>query len=391
MTRSVSSRVTGDPFVPGERFRIPQTGSGTLDGMSFAVKDLIDVAGRSTGGGNPDWRGNARLAPDHAPAVKVLLSAGAYCVGKTITDEFAFSLEGDNHHYGIPANPRCADCLPGGSSSGSAVAVASGLCDFALGTDTGGSVRVPAAFCGVYGLRPGHGTVSSDGTIPFAPSYDTVGWMADRADIMAAVGEALLPSGPAGSIENLLLCVDALPLVEETLAEDLLVQAGKLGASRTIRLFDQFAFDELSGAYQAIQGHEIASTLWPEIKRISPELGPTIADRFAAACRIGSTKYETACALRHEFASWIGEEIPSGTGILLPVSPVATLPAGVPVPDTFYPIALGLNSVAGHAGLPQLQLPPLTGSRLGFSVIAGPGGEHALLALAQALSADREF
>ncbi len=157
------------------------TGRGPLSGLTFAVKDFIDVAGCRTGGGNPDWLAGHPVAARSAAVVETLLGAGARLVGKTNMDELAFSLEGANAHYGTPVNPVCPDRLPGGSSSGSAVAVAAGLVDFALGTDTGGSVRVPASFTGIFGFRPTHGRVSTVGVAPFSPSYDTIGWLARDA------------------------------------------------------------------------------------------------------------------------------------------------------------------------------------------------------------------
>src|SRR6201996_6799932 len=165
-------------FVPGPLLTRAPTASGPLDGLTFAVKDLIDVAGVPTGGGNPDWLRTHAPATASAPAVTALLAAGPTLHGKTITDELAFGLHANNAHYGTPITPAGQDRIPGGSSSGSGVAVAAGLVDLALGTDTGGSVRVPASFVGVFGFRPTHGAVSVAGVVPFSPSYDTVGWFA---------------------------------------------------------------------------------------------------------------------------------------------------------------------------------------------------------------------
>src|SRR5215211_651140 len=173
-------------------FDLPPTGSGPLDGLRFAVKDTIDLAGLKTGCGNPTWRDSHPAAVVHAVCVEQLLSAGARCVGKTISDELAFSLLGENHFYGTPLNPRAPDRVPGGSSSGSASAVACGLVDFALGTDTGGSTRVPANNCGVWGLRPSHGFISVAGVNPFAPTFDTVGILASSAEVLACVASELL-------------------------------------------------------------------------------------------------------------------------------------------------------------------------------------------------------
>ena len=155
------------------------------------AKDLFDVAGHVTGAGNPDWSEKHPPAEQHAWVVQTLLDAGADLIGKTMTDEISLGFFGENSFYGTPLNPRAPDRIPGGSSSGSASAVAQGLCDFAIGTDTGGSVRIPASYCGLYGLRPTHGRLSVEGMLPQAPSSDTLGWFARDAQTMARVGEAL--------------------------------------------------------------------------------------------------------------------------------------------------------------------------------------------------------
>src|SRR5215210_7461604 len=175
-----------------EKFTLPPTKDGPLRGLRFAAKDLIDVAGHRTGCGNPTWLAAHPPATVSAICLEQLLAAGAQCEGKTITDEFAFSLLGENHHYGTPLNPAAPDRVPGGSSSGSASAVACGLLDFALGTDTGGSVRVPASNCGIWGLRPSHGFISVAGVNPFAPTFDTVGILAGSAEALAGVASVLL-------------------------------------------------------------------------------------------------------------------------------------------------------------------------------------------------------
>src|SRR5271170_2192254 len=153
-----------------------------------------------------------------APVVDALLAAGARLAGKAVTDELAFSLEGVNAHYGTPVNPACPDRIPGGSSSGSAVAVAAGLVDFALGTDTGGSVRVPASFVGVCGFRPTHDAISLAGVVPFAPSYDTVGWFAGDAAMLSRVGGVLLPNASPRPIHRFRLVRDAIALADPEVA-----------------------------------------------------------------------------------------------------------------------------------------------------------------------------
>ena len=158
---------------------------GPLAGRTFAAKDIYDIAGRQTGFGSPDWLRTHEAAARTAPAVQALLDAGAELVGKTLTDEMAWSLTGENAHYGTPVNANAPGRIPGGSSSGSVSAVAAGVVDLALGSDTGGSVRLPASFCGVIGLRPTHGRIPMDGVCPLAPSFDTCGWFARDATLCA--------------------------------------------------------------------------------------------------------------------------------------------------------------------------------------------------------------
>ena len=172
----------GGCFVDHCDARVSGAPSGPLAGLTFAAKDNLDVLGFASGCGNPRWlETHPDPAPAHAPAVAALLNAGASLVGKTQMDELAWALTGENAHYGTPKNPAAPSRVPGGSSSGSAVAVAAGFCDVALGTDTAGSVRVPAGYCGIFGFRPTHGAVSLAGCVPLAPSFDVVGVFAAGA------------------------------------------------------------------------------------------------------------------------------------------------------------------------------------------------------------------
>src|SRR5262245_37986478 len=194
-------------------FDLSPSGSGPLDGLSFAVKDTIDVAGFKTGCGNPTWRDCHPAAVVHAVCVEQLLRAGARSVGKNICDELAFSLLGENHFYGTPLNANAPDRVPGGSSSGSASAVACGLVDFALATDTGGSTRVPASNCGIWGFRPSHDFISLAGVNPLAPSFDTVGILASSADVLEKAALVLLADEPLSSCKP-----TKIHLLRETLA-----------------------------------------------------------------------------------------------------------------------------------------------------------------------------
>src|SRR6478752_4672606 len=209
-------------FVPGPQVRIEGKPGGPLSGLTFAAKDLFDVAGHPTGGGNPDWPRGREVPRRHAWAVQTLLDAGATLIGKTITDEVSLGILGENPFEGTARNPRAPGRVPGGSSAGSAAAVAAGLCDTALGTDTGGSVRVPASFCGLYGIRPTHGRIDTSGMMPQAPTSDTTGWFARDAETFAKVSSVMLGEAiPDALPDKLIVAVDTFGFADANVAEAL--------------------------------------------------------------------------------------------------------------------------------------------------------------------------
>jgi len=381
-------------FIPGPRTQVAATASGPLNGLRFAVKDLIDVAGVTTGGGNPDWLASHAAARAHAPCVDALLAAGATLDGKTITDELAYSLEGENHHYGTPLNPRWPHALPGGSSSGSASAVASGDVEFTLGTDTGGSVRVPAAFCGLFGMRPSHDAISLEGVLPFAPCFDTVGWFARSIDVLAAVGDVLLPAAPsAASASASPMCLTRVAEAfaararnEPDDAARLTTLAQSLGARTSL---DVFAGEEARwlACYQAVQDLEIDVSLGDWIRSERPRFGPSIAPRFA---RLDRQQAESWRAFLRELRSTLDTLFETEqTVLMMPTTPVALLPkhATSDAIARFYEDSLTMNSIAAFGGLPQISLPftDEVDRPLALSLIGARGSDRALLTLARDL------
>ncbi len=273
-------------FVPGPRLERLPLGSGRLSGLSFAVKDLFDVAGAMTTYGNPDWASTHGVASTTAPVVTALLQAGARLVGKTKTVELAYGLTGENIWQGTPLNPRAPDRFPGGSSCGSAAAVAAGLVDFALGSDTGGSVRIPASYCGLFGIRPSHGAVSLAGACPLAPSFDTCGWFTRNPALLAAVGEVLLPGG-RGAVDGPLLrfeeaWVNAQPGVAEALHPALERLEQWCGRAIGLRLAPE-GIDSIYDHFRTVQAEEVWACLGSWVETMKPRFGPGIAERFAAA------------------------------------------------------------------------------------------------------------
>ena len=219
-------------FVPGQIFRIAGRAGGPLSGLTFAAKDLFDVAGHPTGGGNPDWARTHPVPERHAWAVQTLLDAGADLIGKTITDEVSLGILGENPFEGTPMNPRAPGRVPGGSSAGSAAAVAAGICDIALGTDTGGSVRVPASFCGLYGIRPTHGRLDLTGMMAQAPSSDTTGWFARDAETFARVSSVMLGEAiPDALPRRLVIASDAFAFADPDTAAALEPLVARLRAA----------------------------------------------------------------------------------------------------------------------------------------------------------------
>lgn len=371
-------------------------GQGPLTGRTFVAKDLIDVAGHRTGAGNLAWLEEAEVATEHAPAVQRLLDAGADLVGKAITDELAFSLAGTNAHHGTPVNVNAPGRVPGGSSSGSAAAVAAGLCDVALGSDTGGSVRVPASYCGVWGLRPSTGAGPMDGVVPLAPSYDVVGVLAASGPLLAAAGGALLGCEPAGTPRRLVLADDVLAKADPAAAGAVRAAAGPLadrwGATlTTARLApDDDALDRWHGAFAIRMLFEAWTTHGEWITSRQPPLGPEIAELFAFASTLPDPGEAAAVAADEVLAAL--EVVLGDDGVLVLPSAVRPAPPIDAPPDAMRDLAartLGLTCLAGLAGAPQLSMPlaSVEGLPLGVGILGRPGGDATLLAVAAAHSA----
>lgn len=395
------AEVDESPGAFTELFRLEPYGSGPLDGLSFAVKDLIDVAGHVTGCGNPRWRETHPPAVANAVCVDQLLAAGAGCVGKTVSDELAFSLVGENHFYGTPLNPRAPDRVPGGSSSGSASAVAFGLCDFALGTDTGGSVRVPAANCGLFGLRPSHGIISVAGVNPFAPTFDTVGLFARTADVLARAASVLLalPDPSPAKVNALYLVTDAFDLVDPELLAALSGSIEAIGAKLGV-IPERIPLREIDGAlggpglhawydtYCKLQWAEIWSSLGSWIEDAKPEFGPVTGRSFALTKALDRRLLGEAVHRREALARRLGSFLQAGNVIAIPTTPsIAPLKGSIggrsQGEGNYYPRALSLTSIAGIGRLPQLTLPvaDVGGVPVGLSLLAGHGQDALLLSL----------
>jgi len=384
-------------LAPQGEIALEPANSGPLTGLTFAIKDLFDVAGEVAGCGNPDWKRMHQPAARHAVSVERLLGAGACAIGKVITDELAFSLNGQNFHYGTPRNSSAPDRIPGGSSAGSASAVAGGACDFALGTDTGGSVRIPAALNGIYGIRPSHGVVDDRGVMPLARSHDTVGWFARSADVLAKVGDVLLPrdTGEDVAFSDVYIARDAWALADPAVAAALVPARDQIiaGVGPAIDMTlgaDCGGLTNWRMTFRFLQMREIWAEHGAWIEREKPRFGPEIAERFAmskeAAAKTDTGQAET----RRLITARLDDMLAEGGLLVIPtaadIAPLKSMSAA----DSagFRDRTLTLTCIAGLARLPQVTLPvaKVNGAPVGISLIARHGRDRALLALAERLA-----
>ena len=393
---------TFDPLVRHDRLgafcgfnavAVQGSGTGLLHGRSFAVKDVFDIAGTRTGFGNPDWLRTHAPAKATAEPVRRLLDSGSTMVGKTISDELCYSLTGVNAHYGTPINPRAPGRTAGGSSSGSAAAVAGGLADFALGTDCGGSVRIPASYCGLFGMRPSHGRVSTDGVVPFAPSFDVVGWFAREPSLLETVGRILLDPGRAIPFvrKRLLFAMDAFDLVDPALREVTLAAArsvgGWFGRREEVRLTTE-PLHTWAQVFQTIQAFEIWSNHGPWITDTHPSLGPGIQERFAQAALVTPDAATNARRRRNEIGDIVGSLLGDDAVLCFPTSPRIAPETGTPthtLEGAYRLQAMSLLCIAGLGGFPQITVPLCEhkGCPLGLSFLGPRNSDEHLLGLAR--------
>ncbi len=378
-------RVLGDPLLPGAP-------GGRLSGHTVAVKDLFAVRGHPVGAGNPTWLAGAPVAEEHASAVSALLGAGAAVAGIARTDEFAYSLAGTNAHHGAPPNPAAPGRIPGGSSSGPASAVSTGQADIGLGTDTAGSIRVPASYQGLFGLRSTHGLVDGTGLLALAPSFDAVGWLTRDAATLAAVTAALLPATRLAPLTRGLVIPAVTALAEEHVRAAFTAAVSRLVDGGVLASVDTAAIDpaELQGwctAFRTVQGFESWALHGSWITGHPGALGPDVSARFAAASLIDAPAAAAARRTVDSAGVALRALLVPGTVLLLPstpsVAPLRDTPAG-PTIEQARVTTLQLTCLAGLAGAPAISMPLMwvDGGPVGVSGLAAPGTDRDLTDLA---------
>jgi amidase len=382
-------------FVPHD-LKAPLAGakSGPLAGFTCVVKDMYDIAGERTGSGNPTILEHQPVANANADCIQKLLDAGATITGKTICEEFFYSVTGLNAHYGTPINARAPGRMPGGSSSGSAAAQGAGLCDFSLGSDTGGSVRIPASFNGVYGIRPTHGRIGTAGVRDMAPSFDTVGWFASTPGVFRNVGPVLLDSRRApATISRVIVLEDCFEQADSEVADLLRTllefMADDLPAVAHGRIAPD-GFETWREAMRIQQAYETWQTFGAFVKKHNPKIGPGIRDRIAFAETVTKQASDEATAVRARIREHVFQTAVPGTIFALPAAPcIAPLVNSTEADmQSFRVRVMGLTCIASLTGLPQISIPAgtISGCPIGLSFIGWAGGDEALLDLSVTLA-----
>lgn len=350
-------RLLGSPLVAG-------AASGPLRGESVAVKDLFEVAGFAVGAGNPAYLAESRPAATTAPAAASLLAAGADVLGIAQTDEFAYSIAGRNSHYGAPVNVASPGSIPGGSSSGPASAVASGQASIGLGTDTAGSIRVPASYQGLWGLRATHGAIDTSGLLPLAPSFDAVGWLIRSPGVLLRAAAASLDDSRQVHIPAEVAIAPATqaeisPGVRDAFSTSVerLVEARRFPPPDRVQLPD---LTEAAALFRTMQAAEAWQVHGDWVLRHPGCLGPEIAARFAYAASVTTDQHRGAIAGLERIRASLDAAL-AGRALLLP-STATTAPrldADAELIDNVRTCTLRLTCLAGIGGYPALSVPAL--------------------------------
>lgn len=380
-------------LVPGIAVHLEGGPDGPLSGLTFVAKDLFDVAGYPTGGGNPDWAAYYPVPTRHAWAVQTLLDAGATLIGKSITDEVSLGILGENPFYGTPLNSAAPDRVPGGSSSGSAAAVAAGLADTAIGTDTGGSVRVPASFCGLYGIRPTHGRLDLTGMLPQAPSSDTTGWFARDAETFARVSSVMLGETiPTVLPTQLLIATDAFGFADadvQAALSPLVADLSALIASNCEELLAPMGLSVWGRAQRSLQPYEAWLTFKDWVDTCNPRMAFNVVRGLLAGSMIPEAERQWAGLMRQEARARLTTLLSPGTILAMPTTPSPAPKKRSPLAEQ-HPIRERILCLCAHGGLtgvPQVSIPGarVDGAPIGLSILGGHGSDATLVAVARAL------
>jgi amidase len=359
--------------------------NGRLKNLKFVLKDMCDIKNIKTSCGNPDFYKACEPAKKHAEFLSNILSEGAILEGITICDEFFYSVIGENSHYGTPKNLNAPNCVPGGSSSGSAAALTTDLFDFSIGSDTGGSVRVPASFCGLLGIRPTHGRIKSNGVYPMAPSFDTIGWFSNNIKTFQKIGEVLLDKNENENItfNQFVIAEDLLELVDTDIKNQFNSYYKELHPNiKHIRL-SKFSKSEIADNFRILQAGEIKEHVIPWIEKNKPKISLEINSRIEMASEILPLEIDAAKTFRQEIISEINNSLPEGDIAIFPTTPFSAPKCGQSDQDlgSDRKKIMEMTSIAGMTSRPQISIPKFKGKTgpVGISILGWQNSDEILL------------
>jgi len=388
----MTDRLGSGAFMPYPESPLPVREGGPLAGLSFAVKDFFDVSGYPTSAGQPFLLALSGIKTQSSSVVTSLLNAGADFVGKTVSDELGFSINGQNAHFGSPVNGAAPERMSGGSSSGSASAVSNHLCDFSIGSDTGGSVRIPASHCGLIGLRPSHGRISLDGAIEMAKSFDCCGWFARDIDCFSRVADVLIGQDAFALRTDLRLLVpeEVMNLLSAEVMQAVLPAMDKisaaLGPAHRQSILKGLSLDDLLTAFRQMQGFEAWRTHGSFIDRFQPPLGPGVSERFAWSKTVTDEQYQASVKVCRSFRADLEALLRDDAILVMPTAPdIAPLKdTDAMTIDQYRSLAMKMLCISGLSGFPQISLPLASrlGAPLGLSLLGPKGSDRQLISLA---------
>jgi amidase len=364
---------------------------GPLKDLTFGLKDIFDVKGFKTGFGNPTWLSTHPEANQTNSAIQELINAGASLVGKTHCDELTYNLFGNNFHYGTPTNTASPLRMTGGSSNGSAAAMAAGLVDFSIGSDTGGSVRAPASFCGLYGIRPTHGRITLDNACGLAPSFDTLGWFTKSSTLLRIIGEVLFKDLPDKNSfpPKFVFLKEAFEVIDPELSTILKNNFLKFGQFEEVSIGNE-SLTEWADQFRVLQGSEIWTNLGPWVENHWEGISPPVKARFEIAKNLTIDQIRHAQKRWPEITAIINNLLQQNTILVLPTvaGPAPLLTAGLPELEAYRKQCFQLLSISGLCGTPQINIPiaKINGAPIGISLIGAQGSDMDLLHITESLT-----
>ena len=371
------------PHSPKQEISINK--NGVLNNLSFVLKDMCKIKGLKTSCGNPDFYVKCSIAKDHAPFLNELLNNGAVLKGITICDEFFYSLIGENGHYGTPNNLNAPGCVPGGSSSGSAAALTENLYDFSIGSDTGGSVRIPASFCGLMGIRPTHDRINTNGVYPMAPSFDTVGWFAKKIEVFQKIGDVLLNNNETSkaNFKKYVIAEDLLEIAESEVQKEFKKFIDlKLPGISKVRL-STLTKSEIADNFRILQGNEVKENVLPWITKNKPTISPEINARIEMASKITNDEVKLAKIFRNKLVKEVENSLPEGIIAIFPTAPFSAPVCGQDDASlgSYRKKLMEMTSIAGMTYRPQISLPCLKNKNrpVGISLLGWKYSDEILL------------